>query len=47
MLERMTRWQERRRTRAMLWRLSDRDLKDIGISRAEAWLEASKPFWQP
>lgn len=40
-------WQERAEQRAALARLSDRMLKDIGISRAAANREVSKPFWRP
>ena len=32
--------------RRALVALDDDMLKDIGLSRAEAWQEASKPFWQ-
>jgi uncharacterized protein YjiS (DUF1127 family) len=45
-LERMSSWRQRRRTRAMLWQLNERELKDIGISRADVWAEARKPFWR-
>jgi hypothetical protein len=31
-LERMSSWRQRRRTRAMLWQLNERELKDIGIT---------------
>ncbi len=37
----------RRRTRVYLTQLDDRMLKDIGVTRAEAWHEASKRFWLP
>lgn len=36
----------RRRSRRMLARLDDRMLRDIGVSRNEARIEAAKPFWQ-
>jgi uncharacterized protein YjiS (DUF1127 family) len=39
-------WAERRRQRRALAELSDHTLHDIGISRAEAWREAQKPFWR-
>lgn len=39
-------WRERSRTRAQLARLDDRMLKDIGLSRSDAGLEARKPFWR-
>jgi uncharacterized protein YjiS (DUF1127 family) len=40
-------WLERRRERRALLELSDHMLKDIGVSRADAWAEGSKPFWRP
>lgn len=40
-------WLERRRQRRALLELSDHLLKDIGISRVDAWQEARKPFWRP
>lgn len=36
---------ERRRSRHALMELSDAQLKDIGISRSEAFREANRPFW--
>jgi uncharacterized protein YjiS (DUF1127 family) len=30
----------------MLAQMSDRDLRDIGITRAEAAHESVKPFWR-
>jgi len=36
------RWRERR----ILETLSDRELRDIGVSRSEALAEAAKPFWR-
>jgi uncharacterized protein YjiS (DUF1127 family) len=36
---------ERRRSRLALMELSDVQLKDIGISRSEAFREANRPFW--
>ena len=38
-------WQELARQRRALLTLDDRMLKDIGITRADAQLEASRPFW--
>lgn len=35
------------RQRRELLALDDRTLKDIGISRADAFREGSKPFWRP
>ncbi|OLE60023.1 MAG: hypothetical protein AUI36_12835, partial [Cyanobacteria bacterium 13_1_40CM_2_61_4] len=40
-------WQHRRRGRCALRHLDDWLLKDIGLSRAAAAREASKPFWRP
>lgn len=40
-------WLERRRERRALLELNDHMLKDIGVSRADAWAEGSKPFWRP
>jgi uncharacterized protein YjiS (DUF1127 family) len=39
-------WAARSRARRELGELEDHVLADIGISRAEAWLEARKWFWQ-
>jgi uncharacterized protein YjiS (DUF1127 family) len=39
-------WHERSRQRRALMALDDRLLKDIGISRADAERETSKPFWR-
>ena len=41
------RWLERRRQRRALLVLDDKLLKDIGLSAADAWHEAHKPFWRP
>jgi uncharacterized protein YjiS (DUF1127 family) len=38
-------WRARARSRNELMTLSDRTLLDIGVSRYDADLEASKPFW--
>jgi uncharacterized protein YjiS (DUF1127 family) len=38
-------WRTRARSRNELMNLSDKTLLDIGISRYDAGLEASKPFW--
>ena len=42
---RLFRWHELARQRRNLLTLSDRMLKDIGVTRAEAEREASRPFW--
>ena len=39
-------WQERSRQRHALAQLSDRMLRDIGISRADVAAECAKPFWR-
>ena len=40
-------WRERARQRRQLQCLNDRMLRDIGLTRADVFAEASKPFWQP
>ena len=40
-------WHERSRQRRDLAQLSDHMLRDIGLSRAEVWVERGKPFWRP
>ena len=45
-LDRLLGWHEVARQRRALLALSDRMLKDIGITRAEAEREASRPFWR-
>jgi uncharacterized protein YjiS (DUF1127 family) len=39
-------WRRRIRERQQLARLSERDLRDIGLSRAALYSELRKPFWQ-
>lgn len=39
-------WQDRARERRALLGLGDLQLRDIGISRAEADGEGGKPFWR-
>jgi uncharacterized protein YjiS (DUF1127 family) len=39
-------WRERARQRRQLACLSDRMLRDIGLTRADVWVESSKPFWR-
>ena len=39
-------WRERTRQRQVLAGLSDRELKDIAVSRVDALREAEKPFWR-
>lgn len=45
-LVRVQLWLERRRQRLTLLGLNDQLLKDLGVSRAEAWAEGQKPFWR-
>jgi uncharacterized protein YjiS (DUF1127 family) len=45
--ERIAVWRRRARERKRLAEMSDYALKDIGLSRADAWQEYSKPFWRP
>jgi uncharacterized protein YjiS (DUF1127 family) len=44
-LARLLRWHQLAHERRALLALSDHMLKDIGITRAEAEREASRPFW--
>jgi uncharacterized protein YjiS (DUF1127 family) len=46
MLGTVTLWQERRRSRAELVRLSAYQLRDIGLVPGDAYVEAAKPFWR-
>jgi uncharacterized protein YjiS (DUF1127 family) len=38
-------WRERRHARRQLAAMSERELQDIGICRAEIAHEIGKPFW--
>jgi uncharacterized protein YjiS (DUF1127 family) len=40
-------WLDRARQRRELRELNDHMLRDIGLSRADAWAESEKPFWRP
>jgi uncharacterized protein YjiS (DUF1127 family) len=42
----LARWRERSRGRAELARFDERSLRDIGVSPADAYFEANKPFWR-
>ncbi|MEY8097967.1 DUF1127 domain-containing protein [Falsihalocynthiibacter sp. S25ZX9] len=42
----ITLWDQRVRTRRSLNRMTNSDLKDIGITRGEALTEARRPFWK-
>jgi uncharacterized protein YjiS (DUF1127 family) len=39
-------WRRRAQESRQLLALSDTDLRDTGLSRSDAWREASKPFWR-
>lgn len=39
-------WQHRAIERHQLAAMSDYDLKDMGITRSDAQMEAEKPFWR-
>jgi uncharacterized protein YjiS (DUF1127 family) len=38
-------WLHRSRTRSTIRELDDRMLRDIGLTRGDALVEADKPFW--
>jgi uncharacterized protein YjiS (DUF1127 family) len=44
-VEKLAAMGDRHRTRRLLLEMSDAQLKDIGISRADAYREGSRPFW--
>ena len=46
LLATVTAWQQRYELRRRLLEMEDRLLDDIGMSRAQARLEADKPFWR-
>jgi uncharacterized protein YjiS (DUF1127 family) len=39
-------WLGRARQRRALSELNDQMLRDIGLTRADAWAESEKPFWR-
>ena len=39
-------WHQRRRERRQLLTLNDWQLKDMGLSRGDAYREGTKPFWR-
>lgn len=43
---RIRQWEERERSRQFLLALDDHGLRDLGLSRLDAWREANKPFWR-
>ncbi|RAU21965.1 hypothetical protein CU669_09675 [Paramagnetospirillum kuznetsovii] len=42
----LSRWKERISGRRWLAEMTDRELRDIGLSRNDVWEESNKPFWQ-
>ena len=46
LVDRYYEWHNRLKARRELMRLSDYQLRDIGLSRTEAEEEWQKPFWQ-
>lgn len=42
----LMRWRERARERRQLLAMTDRELRDIAITRVDAWREANKPLWK-
>ena len=45
-MEQITTWYWRTKSRRALLGLSDDLLNDVGIGRIDAWGESRKPFWQ-
>jgi uncharacterized protein YjiS (DUF1127 family) len=39
-------WRRRMCSRQALVNMSDRSLRDVGLTRYDAWYEARKPFWR-
>jgi uncharacterized protein YjiS (DUF1127 family) len=46
LLDLISLWRERARSRRLLASFDDRMLADIGVERATAFYEAEKPFWR-
>ena len=44
--DRLLIWLERSRQRRHLGTIDDRMLRDLGLTRADAWAETQKWFWQ-
>jgi len=45
-LETVRTWVRRSHDRRALARLSDRELRDLGVTRYDVAVEAGKPFWR-
>lgn len=43
---RFAKWRRRARSRAVLARFDARELRDLGLTPAEAAQECAKPFWR-
>jgi uncharacterized protein YjiS (DUF1127 family) len=43
----LRKWRHRALSRHELMTLDDRELRDIGLTRIDAEIEAGKPFWAP
>lgn len=46
LIDMLLKWRERSRQRRLLLTLEDHILRDIGVSRTDAELEANKPCWR-
>lgn len=46
LIELLLTWQERAQQRHQLHQMSERELRDIGLSRADVESECAKPFWR-
>lgn len=46
LIELLLTWQERARQRHQLHLMGERELRDIGLSRADVEGECAKPFWR-
>jgi uncharacterized protein YjiS (DUF1127 family) len=42
----LTTWQRRSRERAQIAQMTDRELRDAGLTRSEAVALSDKPFWR-
>ena len=46
LIEAVSEWRRRSRSRSELLKLGERDLCDVRLTRCDAVSEASKPFWK-